>query len=127
MSVCSLHSFALCTRLSGLSLVFHKQEEPSLGSVFVEGFRTASLACSLELLSLLGRMVNASLTDTSTTSSSSAAEASASSSAGSSVAVDTMSDPPANPNEEAEFSLGSPSQFVEDKENLDTKKDQDFD
>lgn len=68
-------------------------------------------------------MVNASLTDTSTASSS--AEASASSSAGSSVAVDAMSDPASNPNEEADFSLGSPSQFVEDRESLDTKKDQD--
>lgn len=70
-------------------------------------------------------MVNTSLTDTSTASST--AEASASSSAGSSVAVDAMSDPPSNPDEEAAFSLGSPSQFVEDKENLDTKKDRDFD
>lgn len=72
---------------------------------------------------MIARTVNTSLTDTSTTSST--AEASASSSAGSSVAVDAVSEPPSNPNEEAEFSLGSPSQFVEDKENLDTKKDQD--
>lgn len=70
-------------------------------------------------------MVNTSLTDTSTNSST--AEASASSSAGSSVAVEATSDPPGNPNGEAEFSLGSPSQFVEDEENPDTKKDGDFD
>ena len=74
---------------------------------------------------MIARMVNSSRTDTSTTSST--AEASASSSAGSSVAVDAMSDLSGNPNEEAEFSLGSPGRIVEDKENLDTKKDQDFD
>lgn len=66
--------------------------------------------------------MNTGQTDTST-----AAETSAPSSAGSSVALDAGLEPPGNRNEEAEFSLGSPSVFVEDEEKLDTKKDQEFD
>lgn len=64
--------------------------------------------------------------DTSTTS---AIEASASSSTGSSVLMDTGLDLSSNRKEEgylADLSLRSQSQYVEDKEMLDTKKDQQF-
>lgn len=64
--------------------------------------------------------------DTSTTS---AMEASASSSTGSSVLLDTGLDLSNNSIEEAntaDLSLTSPSQYVDDKEMLDTKKDQQF-
>ncbi|XP_042365772.1 zinc finger protein 462 [Plectropomus leopardus] len=73
-----------------------------------------------------GMMVNNSRMDTSTTST---IEASASSSTGSSVLMDTGLDLSSHSNEEgnpADLSLRSPSQFVEDKEMLDTKKDQQF-
>ncbi|TKS84373.1 Zinc finger protein 462 [Collichthys lucidus] len=66
-----------------------------------------------------GMTVNNSRMDTSTTSS---MEASASSSTGSSVLIDLSS----NRKEEADLSLRSQSQYVEDKEMLDTKKDQQF-
>lgn len=55
------------------------------------------------------------------------AEASASSSAGSSASADAGPDAAGNRSEEAEFSLESPGQFAEDKEKLDTKKDEEFD
>uniref|UniRef100_A0A3Q0SJ36 Zinc finger protein 462 n=1 Tax=Amphilophus citrinellus TaxID=61819 RepID=A0A3Q0SJ36_AMPCI len=73
-----------------------------------------------------GMMVNNSRLDTSTTS---AIEASASSSTGSSVLEDTRLDLYSNRKEEgnpADLSLTSQSQYVEDKEMLDTKKDQQF-
>ncbi|KAG8010759.1 hypothetical protein GBF38_009957 [Nibea albiflora] len=66
-----------------------------------------------------GMTVNNSRMDTSTTS---AIEASASSSTGSSLLMDLSS----NRKEEADLSLRSQSQYVEDKEMLDTKKDQQF-
>lgn len=50
-------------------------------------------------------------------------EASASSSTGSSVLIDLSSN---RKEEEADLSLRSQSQYVEDKEMLDTKKDQQF-
>ncbi|TMS08581.1 Zinc finger protein 462 [Larimichthys crocea] len=67
-----------------------------------------------------GMTVNNSRMDTSTTS---AMEASASSSTGSSVLIDLSSN---RKEEEADLSLRSQSQYVEDKEMLDTKKDQQF-
>ncbi|XP_063745649.1 zinc finger protein 462 isoform X2 [Eleginops maclovinus] len=73
-----------------------------------------------------GMTVNNSKMDTSTTS---ALEVSASSSTGSSVLLDTGLDLSNNSIEEAntaDLSLGSPSQYVDDKEMLDTKKDQQF-
>ncbi|KAI9524669.1 hypothetical protein NQZ68_016678 [Dissostichus eleginoides] len=73
-----------------------------------------------------GMTVNNSQMDTSTTS---AMEASASSSTGSSVLLDTGLDLSNNSIEEAntaDLSLTSPSQYVDDKEMLDTKKDQQF-
>ncbi|XP_041815848.1 zinc finger protein 462 isoform X2 [Chelmon rostratus] len=68
-----------------------------------------------------GMMVNNSRMDTS----SSAVEASASSSTGSSIVMDTGLDLSGNIKEE-DLSLRSQSQYVEDKEMLDTKKDQQF-
>lgn len=73
-----------------------------------------------------GMMVNNSRLDTSTTS---AIEASASSSTGSSVFADTRLDLSSNRKEDGnptDLSLASQSQYVEDKEKLDTKKDQQF-
>uniref|UniRef100_UPI0037E96F80 zinc finger protein 462 isoform X2 n=1 Tax=Semicossyphus pulcher TaxID=241346 RepID=UPI0037E96F80 len=73
-----------------------------------------------------GMMVNNSRMDTSNTST---LEASASSSTGSSVLMDAGLDLSGIRNEEenpAKLSLSSPSQYVEDKETLDTKKDQQF-
>lgn len=75
--------------------------------------------------SFIVRMVNNSRMDTSTTS---ALEASASSSTGSSALMDTGLDLSSNRKEEgnpADLSL-SQNQYVEDKEMLDTKKDQQF-
>uniref|UniRef100_A0A3Q1GXC4 Zinc finger protein 462 n=1 Tax=Acanthochromis polyacanthus TaxID=80966 RepID=A0A3Q1GXC4_9TELE len=73
-----------------------------------------------------GMTVNNSLLDTSTTS---AIEASAPSSTGSSVLFDAKLDLSSNRQEEgnpADLSLTSQSQYVEDKDMLDTKKDQQF-
>lgn len=73
-----------------------------------------------------GMMVNNSRPDTSTTS---AIEASASSSTGSSAFADTRLDLSSNRKEDGnptDLSLASQSQYVEDKEKLDTKKDQQF-
>ncbi|XP_056258698.1 zinc finger protein 462 isoform X1 [Seriola aureovittata] len=73
-----------------------------------------------------GMMVNNSRMDTSTTA---AIEASASSSTGSSVLMDTGLDMSSIRKEEgnpADLSLRSQSQYMEDKEMLDTKKDQQF-
>ncbi|XP_028272946.1 zinc finger protein 462 [Parambassis ranga] len=74
-----------------------------------------------------GMMVNNSRMDTTSSSTTSAIEASAPSSTSSSVFVDTKPDLSANTKEEAtpaDASLTSQSQYVEDKEMLDTKKDQ---
>lgn len=71
-------------------------------------------------------MVNHTNMDSSNTS---ALEASASSSTGSCVFADTGLDPSSNGNEEgkpAGLSLGSPGQYVEGQNKLDTKNDQEF-
>ncbi|XP_040054540.2 zinc finger protein 462 [Gasterosteus aculeatus] len=73
-----------------------------------------------------GMMVNHTNMDSSNTS---ALEASASSSTGSCVFADTGLDPSSNGNEEgkpAGLSLGSPGQYVEGQNKLDTKNDQEF-
>jgi len=91
----------------------------SLTFVHIDPHVKSIYSCSL-------RTVNNSQMDTSTTS---AMEASASSSTGSSVLLDTGLDLSNNSIEEAntaDLSLTSPSQSVDDKEMLDTKKDQQF-
>ncbi len=60
------------------------------------------------------------------TSTSSAIEASASSSTGYSVLMEAGLDLSSNRKEDADLSLTSRSQYVEDKEMLETKKDQQF-
>lgn len=70
-----------------------------------------------------GMTVNNSRLDTSTTF---AIEASASSSTGSSLLMETSLDLSSNREEEPDQSLRSQSQYVEDKEMLNTKKDQQF-
>ncbi|XP_029300119.1 LOW QUALITY PROTEIN: zinc finger protein 462 [Cottoperca gobio] len=120
-----------------------KEEKPGLQEVLASPSSSSSSSCSAEKrlpcefcgrcftnslewerhVLRHGMMVNNSQMDTSTTS---AIEASASSSTGSSVLLE---DAGLDLNEEvntADISLRSPSQYVEDKEMLDTKKDEQF-
>lgn len=83
-----------------------------------------SCVCPYFTPSFIARMINNSRTESS--SSTSTTEASASSSTGSSALMDTGLDLSSNRKEEADLSLQSQSQYVEDKETLDTKTDQQF-